>query len=296
MAEAETFFYDTVEFLMVQPPADLRRIESLIEIVRDLRGPDGCPWDKEQTHRTLTPYAIEESHELAEAIEAGDEKEMVSELGDLLLQVVLHAEIGRQEKRFDIHDVVAAISEKMVRRHPHVFSDLKVEGSEQVLANWAEIKKAEKSAKKSASAELDRFDVPLALPALSRSHKIGERTKRLRFDWNTPNEVFAKVMEELGELADELHFEEDSESDDRPKDETNDRLESEIGDLLFSTAQLARHLGLDAEQALRRANGRFEKRFFTMRKQISASGRDYDKLTSEQLEEAWQAVKRSLKK
>lgn len=270
---------------MVQPPSDLKRFESLLKIVEALRGPDGCPWDKEQTHRTLTPYVIEEAHELAEAIETEDWKEMVSELGDVLLQVVLHSEIGRQEGRFTIEDVVHAISEKMVRRHPHVFSNTEVRDSDDVMANWAAIKEQEKKDKQ-AQAPQDRFDVSLALPALARSQKIGAKTRKLRFDWNSAPEVMTKVREELEEVQVELDKGDQVKSAD---------LEHEIGDLLFSVAQLARHAGLEAEQCLRTANSRFEKRFFTMKHQIAASGRDYDSLSATEFEEAWQAAKKSLK-
>jgi tetrapyrrole methylase family protein/MazG family protein len=273
---------------MVQPPRDLEKFESFVEIVAALRGPDGCPWDKEQTHRTLTPYVIEEAHELAEAIETGSQSDLVGELGDVLLQVVLHAEIGRTEtdpaKRFDIHDVIRSISEKMVRRHPHVFSDTQVSGSGDVLANWSKIKAEEKkSVDKPSDTKLKRFDVPLHLPALSRSQKIGARTHRLRFDWNSAEEVFAKVEEELNETRAEL------------KGRDQAKLEHEIGDLLFSVAQLARHLGLEAEQCLRTANTRFEKRYFTMKAQIEESGREYDSLSQDELEAAWQKAKASLK-
>ncbi len=269
---------------MVQPPKNLESFESFLKIVEALRGPQGCPWDKEQTHRSLTPYAIEESHELAEAIEQGDEKEMISELGDVLLQVVLHSEIGRQEGRFEIKDVIRAISEKMVRRHPHVFSDTQVTNSEDVLANWSKLKEKEKANKKTQGEDEMRFDVALSLPALARSQKIGEKTKRLRFDWSNAREVLAKVDEELNELKAEM-----TEAPDRAA------LEHELGDLLFSVAQLARHLGLEAEQCLRTANSRFELRFFTMKKLIRESGRDYDSLSLEELEQAWQSAKKFLK-
>jgi tetrapyrrole methylase family protein/MazG family protein len=263
---------------MIKPPTDLHKFESLLKVVEALRGPEGCPWDKEQTHRTLTPYAIEEAHELAEAIEQGDEAEMISELGDLLLQVVLHAEIGRQERRFDISDVVRAIGEKMVNRHPHVFGDVKVSNSNEVLANWSQIKAKEKKK----TEPIDRFDVALSLPALGRSQKIGDKTKRLRFDWPDAAEVMKKVDEEIIEMKSAFA------SGDKAE------LEHEIGDVLFSIAQLARHTGLEAEQCLRTANARFEKRFFAMRARIQASGRDYDTLTSDELEQAWQETKRAL--
>jgi len=302
---------------LVQPPPDLEKFASLLTIVEALRSPDGCPWDKEQTHRTLTPFAIEEAHELAEAIEAGDEKEMISELGDLLLQVVLHAEIGRQEGRFDISDVIRAISEKMVRRHPHVFSDARAADSAEVLANWPKLKEQEKAARNasnaSASSPTDlappmRFDITLSLPALIRSQKIGDKTKHLRFDWNNTREVMSKVEEELEEVRAELAKIDaikstGTETGTETKTElgggsdkgaSKAALEHEIGDLLFSVTQLARHAGLEAEQCLRTANARFEQRFFTMRRQIAASGRNYDQLSMPELEEAWQVAKESL--
>jgi tetrapyrrole methylase family protein/MazG family protein len=270
---------------MVTPPKNLGTFESFLEVVSALRGPEGCPWDKEQTHRTLTPYAIEEAHELAEAIENGDQEELISELGDLLLQVVLHSEIARQEQRFDIHDVIRTIGEKMVRRHPHVFSNIQVTGSQDVLANWSKIKDQEKGSQEAKGKDQDlRFDVPLSLPSLSRSHKIGQKTARLRFDWPDAKAVLEKVDEELEEVKSELK--------ENPIKQA--ALEHEIGDLLFSVAQLARHAGLEAEQCLRTANTRFEKRFFTMRKQIEASGRSYDDLSATELEAAWSQVKIAL--
>jgi tetrapyrrole methylase family protein/MazG family protein len=290
---------------MIKPPENLSNFESLLEIVKALRGPEGCPWDKEQTHRTLTRFAIEEAHELAEAIEQGSRDELVSELGDLLLQVVLHAEIGRQENNFHMNDVIRSISEKMVRRHPHVFSDQKVTDSSQVLENWSRIKAQEKAAKDQdrisenmtgkerqteqqtpigAQKNTMRFDVALSLPALSRSQKIGEKTNRLRFDWHNPESVLQKVDEELNELKHEI------------KASNRDRaaLEHEVGDLLFSVTQLARHLGLEAEQCLRTANSRFEHRYFTMRKMIEDSGRAYEDLSDSDLEAAWQLAKKTL--
>jgi tetrapyrrole methylase family protein / MazG family protein len=270
---------------LVQPPSDLEKFDSLLKIIEALRGPEGCPWDKEQTHRSLTPYAIEEAHELAEAIESGDDQELVGELGDLLLQVVLHAEIGRQSGQFDISDVIRSISEKMVRRHPHVFSNAKVKDSAEVLANWSELKAQEKSAAKDSPSK-ERFDISLAMPSLSRAHKIGDKTARLRFDWPGAAEVMAKVEEELEELRAELPT-----AAGPVAPETKQALEHEIGDLLFSVTQLARHLGLEAEQCLRTTNARFEKRFFTMRQMIAESGRQYDSLSEAELEGAWQAVK-----
>jgi tetrapyrrole methylase family protein/MazG family protein len=267
---------------LVQPPDHLERFESFLEIVKALRGEDGCPWDKEQTHRTLTPYVVEEAHELAEAIESGTEQDVIGELGDVLLQVVLHSEIARQENRFTINDVIRGIGEKMVRRHPHVFGDVAVAGSEDVLKNWTQLK-AEEKAKKGASKKETRFDVPLSLPALSRSHKIGDKTKRVGFDWKKPEDVFEKVLEEVEETREELV---------KPKRDLS-ALEHEIGDVLFSVSQLARHLGLEAEQCLRTANARFENRYFAMKRNIEASGRTIETMKPTDLEEEWKKIKLS---
>ncbi len=277
---------------MVKPPENLKTFESFVKIVEALRGPDGCPWDKEQTHRTLAPYAIEESFELAEAIESGDEAETIGELGDVLLQVVLHAEIARQEQRYNIDDVVRGISEKMIRRHPHVFAETKVESSKDVLTNWAKVKAQEK-VDKGQTAKPTVFDLPKALPALQRAHKIGDKTQKDGFDWPDAKGVFEKVDEEIRELRDEfLKLPVKGE----PSAELKAALEHELGDVLFSVSQLARHLGLDAEQSLRTANSRFEKRYFHMRAKVEASGRVWEKLSDPAKEQAWQMTKLDLAK
>jgi tetrapyrrole methylase family protein/MazG family protein len=254
----------------------MRDFKTLLEVVERLRGPDGCPWDKEQTHKSLTRFALEEAFELAEAIDQGQDAEMIEELGDLLLQVVLHSEIARQEKRFDVGDVVASISEKMIRRHPHVFGDQSVKNSEEVLKNWSEIKAREKAAKPKPRG----FDVPEALPALVRAQKIGEKTRRQNFDWASPKEVMLKVEEELNEVKEAI------------QGGSREEVESEIGDLLFSVAQLARHLNCDPEQTLRRCNRRFEKRFFKMRELAEAEGVDFETLPAPQLESLWTRAKK----
>lgn len=260
---------------MPQPPKNLRSFESLVQIVRDLRGPEGCPWDKEQTHETLTRFAIEEAHELAEAIDQEETSAIVEELGDLLLQVVLHSEIGRQKGRFALEDVINSISSKMIRRHPHVFSDSHAENAEQVLKKWSELKKQEKP-----SQEDEQFAIPPHMPALLRAFKIGEKTQRESFDWASPQEVFAKVAEEADEVREALGA----------ADTT--QLHDEIGDLLFSVAQLARHTNCDPEQALRRCNQRFEKRYFNMKKLARNRGQDFSTLGSAEKESLWTEVKR----
>lgn len=259
---------------MPQVPKNLKDFRSLLEVVKALRGPDGCPWDKEQTHKSLTRFALEEAFELAEAIDQDDQSEMIAELGDLLLQVVLHSEIARQENRFNIEDVIESISSKMVRRHPHVFGNVEVKDSKEVLHNWNLIKAGEKQK------PLDRFDVPEALPALIRSHKIGEKTQRARFDWSEAKEVMAKVKEELSEVEQALQVGQ------------KDQIQHEIGDLLFSVAQLARHLDCDPEQALRQCNRRFERRFFKMHELAKQQGRVFSDLKPEEKESLWTQAKK----
>lgn len=263
---------------MPQAPTDLRSFESLVAIVKDLRGPDGCPWDKEQTHQTLTRYAIEETAELVEAIDKNDKEGICEELGDVLLQVVLHAEIARQNGDFAIEDVVNSIAKKMVGRHPHVFSTVKVKDSSEVKSNWHELKLKEKGSRPLSGG------LPTGLPALLASQKIGERTKQHRFDWSNLADVFAKVEEELGELKDAL------------KSGTAAEQYAELGDLLFSIAQLARHLGTDSEQALRTTNQRFESRFLRMHDLLKQDGKDPSKVPLEELEAYWQKSKRAEQK
>jgi tetrapyrrole methylase family protein/MazG family protein len=259
---------------MPKAPENLREFEGLIKVVEFLRGPDGCPWDKEQTHETLTRFAIEEAHELADAIDSGDVNEIRDELGDVLLQVILHSEIARQEGRFDIYDVVQAISEKMVRRHPHVFGDVVAETSAAVLKNWAEIKAAEKGRKKTL------FDVPKGMPALLRAVKIGEKTKKVDFDWDNSAQCWDKVEEELGELQAAVKIGDKS------------AVEAEFGDLVFSLAQWARHSGIDPEQALRKTNLSFEERFTKMQALVKADGREWASLNATDKENYWKKAKR----
>lgn len=272
---------------MPKAPENLREFAGLLKVVEFLRGPDGCPWDKEQTHQSLTRYAIEEAFELAEAIDTGEAKSVREELGDLLLQVVLHAEIARQDGQFDIFDVIQGISEKMVRRHPHVFADVKAETSQEVLKNWQEIKQAEKG--KTANQPFT-FDIPAGMPSLLRAQKIGEKTKKVAFDWENAAQCWHKVKEELGELEEVLN---DSDSHEARFDNLiRERLEEELGDLLFSLAQLARHLSLDSEQSLRKTNRRFEERFARMQDIAKRAGWAWEDLSPLQKETFWKQAKK----
>lgn len=263
-------------------PEDLNDFTSFVQIVASLRSPGGCPWDLEQTHQTLAPYALEEVCELIEALERGSDPHICEELGDVLLQVVLHARLAEEGRRFTISDVIRGISEKMLRRHPHVFGDTQVAGAEEVLRNWQQIKATE-SKTKVPEGTAQSFDIPLVLPALQRAAKIGQKTRRFKFDWTAPNEVMNKVDEEVAELREAL-----TQGDPAA-------CRHEIGDLLFSVAQLARHLDMDPEQALREGNARFEARFFLMREIADETqaldGRSYESRTPQELESFWQAAK-----
>ncbi len=260
-----------------KPPENLRKFQSLVEVIKMLRGPNGCPWDRQQTHTSLTRFAIEEAHELAEAIDSGEMDEVKSELGDLLLQVVLHSEIARQEGEFEIFDVIETLNKKMLRRHPHVFSGASVKGADHVAKNWEDIKKQEKTEKQDTGAEnhLFTFDLPKSLPSLLSSFKIGEKTKKYNFDWPDLPPVMEKVKEELSELeeailsGDKQHYTE------------------ELGDLLFSVAQVARHLDIDPEQALRQTNQKFEKRFQKMIEFAGGNENTLKEMSTNDLENLW---------
>ncbi|MNS94954.1 Nucleoside triphosphate pyrophosphohydrolase/pyrophosphatase MazG [compost metagenome] len=270
---------------MSKIPSNLRHIESLVEIVSQLRGPDGCPWDKEQTHESLTQYAIEETHELVEALElpatdATKDAKIKEELGDVLFQVILHSELASERGAFTLTDVIQGICEKLVRRHPHVFGDVKVSDSLEVVRNWEQIKKYEAAKKDAASPYA--LNVP-PLPALQRAYKIGKRTEKLQFDWDDAEGVMLKVEEEFAELREALDEGSDTE------------IHHELGDVLFSLAQLGRHLDMDPEQVLRKANTRFEARFNKMIEFVGLDKKDFDKLSLEEKEIFWQKAKKALK-
>jgi MazG family protein len=283
--------------------------------VAQLRAPDGCPWDREQTHRSLVPYLIEEAYELVEAIENGRDVEILEELGDVLLQVVLHAQIASEAERFSIDDVARVVNEKMIRRHPHVFgdaqsgrtaSDFAGIQSDEVLKNWNTIKAAEKKeAEKKDSASVStefRFDVPIGLPALQRSAKIGEKTRKRRFDWPDWRGAMTKIDEEMTELKRALAESTNTvhvPAEFAEKGPSNDPIANEIGDLLFTVAQLARHRGLDPEQCLRDTNSRFERRFEVLNQMAAdlekVDGRNWEARAQSELEVLWQKAKDKLR-
>lgn len=248
--------------------------------MKRLRAPKiGCPWDLEQDHKTLKPYLIEEAYEVLDAIDEGDPREIKEELGDLLLQVVFHAQVADDNKHFNIDDVAREIADKMVRRHPHVFGNTKAEDSATVLKNWDEIKKAEKAGKgRSDKHALD--GVSKNLPALFENFKISKKVAKLGFDWKKPDDVFKKIAEEIREARSAI------------KSKNRDRMEDEMGDLLFAAANLCRAYKINPEMALRRANGKFRKRFNRMETFIRAEKLDARKLNFNAWDKLWKRAKK----
>ena len=257
-------------------------VEGLLEIMRALRDPEtGCPWDLRQDFDSIVPFTIEETYELAAAIASGDPAQIRDELGDVLFQVVFYAQIASERSLFDFTDVADAISEKLVRRHPHVFDAAGEESitEAEVKARWEAIKEQERS-RKNQNGTLD--DVPLALPSLSRAQKLQKRAAGVGFDWPDLDGVFAKVDEEIGELKEAVQAL-DAEA-----------VEDEMGDIFLAMVNLARHLGVDAEAALRKANSRFEGRFRLMEAAAVEEGSRLQEEDLEQLERRWQTAKRQL--
>lgn len=266
----------------------------LVDVVARLRGPGGCPWDQEQTQLSLTPFILEEAHELVEALESGDREHIIEELGDFMFQVILQAQIARDLKQFDIQEVVQKLSDKMIRRHPHVFGCENWSTSEEVLVQWDSLKASEKSR--------PLFNYPVQLPALQAAHKAGAKSAQWNFDWNAQTSrerilsVLAKVEEEVRELreaiaqAPELDpqtFQHQLEN----KEPAHRHIFHEMGDTLFALSQLARHLGFQAEASLREANRRFQRRFESMIEISQFKKEDFQKLSPQQMEDAWMKAK-----
>lgn len=252
-------------------------ITELRAVVARLRAPDGCPWDREQTHASLRSGLIEESHEVVEAIDKGDDANLREELGDLLLQVVMHSQIAAEEKRFDFNDVARGIAEKLVRRHPHVFGDVKAEDSATVLKQWDEIKRAEKGTAKGASI-LD--GISSALPGLMRAQKTGVKVARVNFDWDDIDGSLVKIKEEIAEVEQEI------------ADGNATQLEEELGDLLFATVNLVRKCKVDAELAMHKATAKFTRRFQAMEAILAERGEKLGDLQLPYLDTIWEEVKR----
>src|SRR5271154_891409 len=275
-------------------------LDKLVEVQKRLRAPDGCPWDREQTHQTLRTYLIEEAYEVLDAMEAGDDAKFADELGDLLLQVLFHADIAREDGRFDVVDVIRAIHDKMIRRHPHVFGDGTAKNSAEVLRNWDRIKAEERraaaqsagpspggspagapatavDAAKPAASQLD--GVTRGLPATLDGFQLTRKASRIGFDWDDAQGVLEKEREESAELAGAL------------ASENRARLEEEMGDLLFAAVNLARFLKIDPEIALKRANGKFSSRFRAMEAMARDGGRELASVPRDEMEKFWDNAK-----
>ena len=252
-------------------------LREVMAIVARLRGEQGCPWDREQTHISLKPALLEETYELLEAIERGDAKELEEELGDLLLQVVFHCQIASEQRRFTLGDVVSGIKGKLIRRHPHVFADRALADADAVLRQRASIKAKERKASGSTSS---LGDLPRAMPALARAQRITERASYVGFDWPHLKEVWDKVEEEMRELKSAA------------KSGDKNRLREEIGDLFFSLVNLARFLDLQAEEALAQATDRFLRRFAHIESRLRKQGRSAEEASLREMDALWEEAKR----
>jgi ATP diphosphatase len=259
-------------------------VERLVDIMRKLRAPDGCPWDREQDLKSLRPYLIEEAYEVLEEMDrvsaGGPWAPLAEELGDLLFQIVFHAQLASEQRHFDLATVATAIADKLERRHPHVFGEGRAAGAEQVLQNWAKLKADERKAKHGHQGSvLD--GVPKDAPGLQRAERLTEKASRIGFDWPDLGGVRAKLTEELGELDEALG------QADRAA------IEHELGDVLFTLANLGRKLGIAPEDALRAANARFTRRFHAVERGLEAQGVPFGEATLDQMDALWNAAKKA---
>jgi nucleoside triphosphate diphosphatase len=256
---------------------EVSSMKRLLDVMVQLRNPDGgCPWDLEQNFRTIAPYTIEEAYEVADAIERSDMTALKDELGDLLFQAVFHAQMASEAGLFDFYDVACSVTEKMIRRHPHVFSDSNIRTADEQTDVWEEQKAKERASKGDASI---LADVPVGLPGLTRAVKLQKRAARVGFDWANVKDVLNKVVEEADELSEAI----------KSKDQND--IEDEFGDLLFVIANLSRHLKVDPEASLRRANEKFARRFQHIEVSLKNGGRDINEASLDEMENLWLEAK-----
>ncbi len=253
--------------------------EDLLEIMRLLRSESGCPWDREQNHESLKKYLIEETYEVLEAIDLKDKDKLCEELGDVLLQVVFHAQVALEEKTFSMEDVITGVCKKLVLRHPHVFGEVKADTPDEVLVNWEAIKKKEKGLESQTSV---LKDVPKNLPALMRSYKVQQKAAQVGFDWDNIDDVFKKIYEEIEELKDVY------------KSNNVERITEEMGDSFFSLVNLSRFLDISPELALSGTTNKFIKRFEYIEKESSKSGKKLEDMTLEEMDMLWEKAKKEL--
>lgn len=264
---------------MTQPES---YFDKLVDLMDTLREPGGCPWDREQTRETLKPMLIEEAYEVLEALDSEDSDDICEELGDLLFQVIFHSRIGKEREEFDAYEVCRRVYKKMVGRHPHVFADARFADSQELLKHWEEIKAAEKEragTKKPKESLLD--GIPESLPAIYVTYQMTSKASRIGFDWDNIEGVREKVLEEFEELQEAV------------RSENHDRVKEEVGDLLFAALNIARHLQIDPETALKGANSKFLKRFQAMEGIAKRRGKALRELSLEEMEVIWEEIKRS---
>ncbi len=250
-----------------------KEVDRFIEIVARLRAPDGCPWDREQTHKSLLSCLLDESYEFFEAVEENDDGKMREELGDLLLQVVLHAQLAADDGKYTIEEVAAGISKKLIHRHPHVFGEVEVSSSTEVLRNWETIKKQELHRKYIVD------DIPEAMPALFRAEKMQRRVSRVGFDWTAVKPVLDKVVEEFNEFREAI------------ESGNQDHAEEELGDIMFALVNVARHHKICAEDALRKTTHKFARRFRYIEDRVKESGKDITATSLEEMDRYWDEAK-----
>jgi tetrapyrrole methylase family protein/MazG family protein len=251
-----------------------KNFQDLVELSKHLRSPEGCPWDREQSLDTVTPYIIEEAYEVVQAIEQKDRDDIIEELGDLFFQVIFASQIASEEGEFDIEEVVDRLHTKLVSRHPHVFGDEKAKDAEEAIKTWHRQKLKEKSRKRRL------LEIPRTMPSLLRAHRVGEKASQVGFDWKSAEEVLPKVKEELSELEVEI------------KNNNPSGIEKEWGDLVFSLVNLGRHLKLDSEGSAHKAIDGFIKRFSKVEDKAEEKGKELSGLTIEEMDELWEEVKR----
>lgn len=252
-----------------------KSFSDLVDLMKTLRAPGGCPWDRQQTYQDLKPYVIEEAYEVVEAIDRDDRDSLKEEIGDLLMEAVFLAEIARQEGAFGIEDSITAVHDKLVRRHPHVFADVKADSAEAVVTNWERLKSAER--KKEDKSVLS--GVPRALPALLKATRLTEKAARVGFDWRSTEDIFEKLSEETEELKEAIRNADQKE------------IEHELGDLLFTIANVARRLKVNAEEALQSSNRKFARRFEAVERELRSQDRSFDDATLEEMDAIWEKAK-----
>ncbi|HEY2038810.1 MAG TPA: nucleoside triphosphate pyrophosphohydrolase [Edaphobacter sp.] len=274
----------------MESPGSEETARNLLEAVRimaRLRGPDGCPWDREQTFDSIKRYTLEETYEVFDAIERRAWPDLKDELGDLLLQVLFYSQMAAEAGYFTISDVAANLNAKLIRRHPHVFGDGNAEDAEAVLKNWEEIKREEKRTAGASEETSLLGEIPRSMPAMVEARKLGARAAKVGFDWPTADDIFAKLEEEIAELRTEIRRE--------PGDKSSEAIEEELGDLIFTVVNLARHLKADPESALRRSNAKFRRRFLAMERE-ARGGEGLLEMSAEELETLWRQAKISTEK